>query len=98
MIGSQGGEKLPTAETGPVRKNLDRIFRFKIYTNHCATSVRAKHSQPGTSQSQFKSLLSFFFLFSNFKEFSYLLGSTFQWEEPQLISHLVKYLGRMHQK
>lgn len=58
-------KELPTVETQPVHKSLDRIWGFKIYTNHCATPTRAKRSQPGSSQNQEKSLLWVFFFFLN---------------------------------
>lgn len=91
MIGSKGRKALPTVETQPVHKSLDRISGFKYYTNHCATPDRAKRSQPGGSQKPISRVhFRIFFFLVNFDSSPISKVEQFQQEESLFISQLVK--------
>lgn len=89
MIGSQGRPALPTAETRPVHKSLDRILGFRNYTHHCATRARAKRALTAWKFPETKQRVYFSTLFPISE------ARLSQQEESQLISQLVKYSGRM---
>lgn len=86
MIGSQGRPALPTVETRPVHKSLDRILDD---THHRATRAGAKPALTAWKFHETKQRVYFSTLFP----ISELRRS--QRGESQLISQLVKYSGRM---
>lgn len=89
MIGSLGRPALPTVETRPVHKSLDRILGFKNDTHHRATRAGAKPALTAWKFPETKQRVYFSTLFPISEPRRSQRG------ESQLISQLVKYSGRM---